>query len=91
MSEVDPFEPEASVQSKVKLSPMFEQVFQDHHMKPGSDWTPLDIYHGSDDVQRVLDIGEGCSSSDESYVGQSNVIASSSSDEDHHPVVSALL
>ena len=37
-----------------------------------------------DDLQRIVGTEEDCSSSsDESYIGQSGVIASSSSDEDH--------
>ena len=50
----------------------------------------MDSHHANDDTQRVLDIGED-SSSDESYIGQSNVLASSSSEEDHDPVVFAPL
>ena len=40
--------------------------------------------------QRVLGSDED-SSSDESYIGQSNILASSSSEEDHDPVVFAPL
>ena len=43
-----------------------------------------------DDLQRILSTDEDCSSSGESYIGKSNGIASSSSDEDH-PVVFAPL
>ena len=49
----------------------------------------MDIHHGSDDAQRVLDIGED-SSSDESFIGQSGVLASSSSDENHSVVLAPL-
>ena len=44
---------------------------------------------GNDRTQRVLDIGEGSSNGDDSYIGESNVLASSSSEEDHNPVVFA--
>ena len=50
----------------------------------------MDGHHANDDTQRFLDIGEE-SSSDESYIGQSNVLASSSSEEDHDPAVLAPL
>ena len=43
-----------------------------------------------DDLQRILGADEDCSSSDQSYIGQSNVIASSSADEDHPVVLTPL-
>ena len=96
-SKVGPPEPEASAQSKVGPWPI-NSCSQKRILKTfGKDCSSeeqnqhlLDDHHVNDDQQRVLDIGED-SSSDESYIGQSNVLASSSSEEDHDPVVFAPL
>ena len=83
-------EPEASCQCKVECCPNSRLDFQRFPEMHGDEQAPIDDHQGVDDPQRVLDIGED-SSSDESYIGQSNVLASSSSDDDHDPVVFAPL
>ena len=79
VNKCDPSEPKATLQDKGKLSSIFKLAFASSPTACGNDRT-----------QRVLGFNEDCSSSDESYIGQSGVIASSRSDEDH-PVVLAPL
>jgi hypothetical protein len=83
-------EPKAFCEYKGECCRTFGLDFQQSFMTHAAERQPHDDHSGVDNAQRVLDIGED-SSSDESYIGQSNVLASSSSEEDDDPVVFASL
>ena len=83
-------EPKASGEYKGECCRTFGLDFQRFPTAHVDERQPYDDHHNVDDTQRVLDIGED-SSSDESYIGQTNVLASFSSEEDHDPVVFAPL